>query len=98
MCIRDRQWIESYDDPQHGRNAMIALRSHYNGPGAKLKRIAAANQSLENLHYNQEQTFSFEKYITVMQGAFNILRDSEEEKRETEKVCTLCKKITSKNV
>ena len=92
------QWIESYDDSQHGRNAMIALRRHYDGPGAKLKRIAAANQSLENLHYNQEQTFSFEKYITVMQGAFNILRDNGEAKRETEKVRTLCKKITSTNV
>lgn len=92
------QWIESYDDSQHGRNAMIALRRHYDGPGAKLKRIAAANQSLENLHYNQEQTFSFEKYITVMQGAFNILRDNGEAKRETEKVRILCKKITSTNV
>ena len=86
------QWIESYDDSQHGRNAMIALRTHYDGPGARLKRIAAANQSLENLHYNQEQTFSFEKYITIMQGAFNILRDNGEAKRETEKVCKLCKK------
>ena len=92
------QWIESYDDSQHGRNAVIALRTHYDGPGARLKRIAAANQSLENLHYNQEQTFSFEKYITVMQGAFNILRDNGEAKRETEKVRTLCKKITSTNV
>ena len=56
-----------------------------------MKRVAAANQSLENLHYNQEQTFSFEKYITVMQGAFNILRDNGKAKRETEKI-VLCVK------
>ena len=92
------QWIQAHDESQDGRMAMKALRDHYDGPGSKMKRLANANQSISTLHYTQEHTFSFEKYITKLKGAFNILKDNEEPKTEREKVRLMLQKIQSNNV
>ena len=90
--------FDGYDENQYGKMAMKALRDHYDGPGSKMKRLANANQSISTLHYTQEHTFSFEKYITKLKGAFNILKDNEEPKTEREKVRLMLQKIQSNNV
>ena len=77
---------------------MTALREHYDGPGARMRRLAEATQSLENLHYRQEQLFPFEKYITGLQSAFNILDDNNEPRSEREKVRLMLKNISTNNV
>ena len=57
-------WIKSLDKKEDGKSAMKFLRTHYDGPGAVLTRIAAANQILKNIQYTNEQTFPFERYVT----------------------------------
>ena len=72
------QWILNYGSAQHGRKAIIYLRNHCNSSEARPKRLAEANQSNQNLHYSQEQTFPFECFITLLQEVFNILEDNQE--------------------
>ena len=62
-----------------------------------MKRLATANQSFQSLHYNQEHTFSFKKYITRMKEAFNILEDVEEPRTQREKVRLMLQKMNTNN-
>ena len=49
----------------NGTQALQNLRTHYDGPGEYLKRVAEANQILETIHYKNENTaVTFEVYIT----------------------------------
>ena len=88
----------NYDLAQHGRKAITSLRNHYDGPGARLERLAEDNQSEKKLHYSQDQTFLFERFITLLQEVFNILEDYEEARSEREKVRIMLQKITTNNV
>ena len=44
-------WIKGVNWSQDGRAAMILLRTYFDGPGEVEKRIAHANNAIENLHY-----------------------------------------------
>ena len=63
-----------------------------------MKRLATANQSLQSLLYNQEHTFSVEKYITKMKEAFNMIEDNKEPWAEREKVSLMLQKMNTNNV
>ncbi len=58
-----------------GRIAMEKLREHYNGMAEEgEKRMLSAMDNLDSLYYQNEQTFSFEKYITAaLQNNFQTL-------------------------
>jgi len=56
-----------------GRIAMEKLREHYDGMAEGEKRKLSAKDNLDSLHYRNEQTFSFEKYITPLQNNFQTL-------------------------
>ena len=53
------------------------------------------NQLIQTLHYSQELTFPFERFITLLQGAINILEDNQEARSEREKVRIMLKKINN---
>ena len=85
------------DSNEDGRSAMINLRTHYDGPGAVLTRIASANQVLKTIHYNQEQSFPFEKYVTKLKESFEVLEENGEGKTEAEKVRIMLENIRITN-
>ena len=85
------KWILNYDLAKHGRKSIIFLRTSYDGHEARLKRLADANQSTQNLHYSQEQTFPFKCFITLLQETFKIPEDNQEA-RSKEKSIGSCYK------
>jgi len=80
------EWIKIYDINQDGRLAFMALREHYDGPGEIDKRISLARTQVKELHYKNEQSFSFEKFITKLNGAFQMLAECHEALTEKAKV------------
>ena len=62
-------WITNING---GREAMTALRSHYDGPDEAKKRLNSAKAKLEKIFYRNEATFSFEKYVTALNGIWNV--------------------------
>lgn len=69
-----------------GREAMVALRNHYDGPDEAKKRLSSAKAKLEKLFYRNEATFSFEKYVTALNGIWNIHVRYDEPIYESDKV------------
>ena len=90
-------WISKFETAKNGKGAMEALRAHYDGPGEVEKRLSYAYNEIENAHYRSERTFSFEKYVTKLSEAFEILSDQGMGKPEREKVDYLLKGIRSDN-
>jgi hypothetical protein len=80
------EWLKSYDVNKNGRLAFEALREHYDGPGEIDRRIALAKKQIKELHYKNEQSFSFDKFITRLNGAFQILAECKEGLTEKAKV------------
>ena len=80
-----------------GRTAMQQLRDHYDGMAEGEKRKLSAKDNLDNLHYRNEQTFSFEKYITALQDNFQTLARYNIEPYEEDKVRTLLNGIRVSN-
>ena len=80
-----------------GREAMKALQGHYDGPAEARNRITTANQQLEKLFYRHEFTFSFEKYVTALNGVFKTLERYDEPMYESNKVKALLDKCQNNN-
>jgi Ca2+-binding EF-hand superfamily protein len=76
------EWIKVYDSNQDGHLAFKALREHYDGPGEINKRISLTRTQIKKLFYKNEQTFSFEKFITKLNGAFQMLAECHEDLME----------------
>ena len=66
--------------------AWKALRSFYDGTAERSKRTHAAAYALQNLFYKDEATFTFASFFTKATGYYKTLRESGEERTETEKV------------
>ena len=69
-------WIRDYMRFQDGRAAWQALTEHYDGGGAKEKRINRAEHTIKHLMYENEQRFSFDKYSSRMLKSFHTLEDT----------------------
>ena len=69
-----------------GRQAMIALRTHYDGPDEARKRLSSAKAKLDKLFYRNEATFSFEKFITSLNNIYNVHVRYNEPIYETDKI------------
>lgn len=90
-------WISKFEGKKDGRAAMKALRDHYSGPGEVEKRISYAKRELETAHYKSEKVFTFEKYVTKLSEAFQILEENDIPKVEREKVDLLLEKMSVDN-
>ena len=86
-------WIESFHGGQDGRAAWISLKNHYEGGGNKEKVITRAESILTNIHYKNEQTFSFELFSGKFLGALRDLRNYGREKTKYEEVRLLLEKV-----
>ena len=91
------EWISQYDRTENGRATMNTLRTHYDGPGEITKRVARAEAQIQALHYKSEQTFSFERFITKLNGAYQVLQEHKEGLTERKKVSLMCDKIQNNN-
>jgi hypothetical protein len=69
------------------------LRKHYDGPGEVDRRIALAKQQIRDLFYKSEQAFPFEKFITKLNGAFQVLAECKEGLTEKAKVDELLSSV-----
>jgi hypothetical protein len=69
-------WIEPHATAEDGRAAYAAWTSHYNGEGKLSKRTAIAKAKLNQLHYRNKRSISFEKCTEqVMTKCFNTLHN-----------------------
>ena len=91
------KWIYPFDKNQDGRGAMNQLRRHYDGPGQTQRKITQAKTQIAALHYKSEQVFSFERFITKLNAAFQVLEENGESLTERKKVTIMCEKMQDKN-
>ena len=96
LCLgtESEVWIKNI---KCGRVAMQALRTHYDGPDEAKKRTLEAESKLKALFYRHEYTFSFEKFITQMQGHFKVFERYGMPMYEHQKVEKLFEKCQNSN-
>ena len=73
-------WIEPFNGTENGRQAFRAWSDHYNGEGELSKRTALAKQQLEQLHYKNEKSMTFERYTELLTKCFQTLHKDEDER------------------
>jgi hypothetical protein len=57
---------------------------HYDGTGELNKRLERAKEEMNRLHYKDEKSYPFERYITKLKENFFILaKDADEALTET---------------
>jgi len=71
---------------------MKALQLHYDGPDESKRRKAEARSKIKNVYYKHEGTFTFEKFVTNLYDAFQILERYGEPLYEEEKLRLLFSK------
>ena len=59
-------WIEPHDASEDDWAAFLAWTGHYNGEGELSKCTAITKAKLENLHYKNEHSMSFECCTEIM--------------------------------
>ena len=72
-------WIQDHDKTSNGRKAWLALIAHYDGTGELNKRLERAKEEINRLHYKDEKSFPFEKFITKLKENFFILGKDKDE-------------------
>jgi hypothetical protein len=92
------EWIKQLDARGDGRQGMQLLRSHYDGPDKRKARITQAEHDIANAHYKGEKYFSFEKFVTKLTGAFQVLSHYDEPYPDNKKVRTLISKINTSDL
>jgi hypothetical protein len=88
-------WIEPHNMAENGRAAYIAWMEHYNGEGKLSNRTAMAKSKVENFHYKNECSMSFEWCTEIMTKSFNTLvhKDPDQGFSDRQKVEKLLKAI-----
>jgi hypothetical protein len=89
------EWIRQLDGRGNGRQGMIRLRNHYDGPDKRRARINEAEAIIDKLHYKGEQYMTFEKFVTKLTGAYQVLAHYDEHYSNEKKLRTLLSKINS---
>lgn len=92
-------WIKAEQSKRNGRIDMQLLREHFDGPGATRKKINAAEYQIRNVcKYKSEQKYTFEKFVTSMNAAFQTLQECGEGYAEPKKVRFLLDAIDNTNM
>ena len=74
---------------------MTLLRTHFDGPGETEKRIAQANNAMENLHYTKESIFPFSSYVTGINACYTTLDNAGDPVTARNQVAKMLKGITT---
>ena len=65
---------------------MQALQLHYDKDAVGKRKIQAAKDKLKKIHYYNESTFTFEKYVTRLKKNFNVLEKYSKKIEKDDKV------------
>jgi hypothetical protein len=90
--------IKQLDGKNDGRLAMTKLRAHYDGPDKQRSRISMSKADIEKTFYKNARALSFEKFITKLTGAFQVLTQHGEPYSDQKKLRTLLGKINSNDL
>jgi hypothetical protein len=90
-------WFEKVKDGD-SRAVHLLLREHYVGEAHDMRRSTAPNAKLKMLFWKSEASFSFEKYLTLLNEAFKELEDAGQSLWETQKVTHLLKGIQNDDI
>jgi hypothetical protein len=89
-------WIQDHDKSANGRGAWMSLIGHYDGTGELNKRLERSKEEISRLHYKDEKSFPFNRYVTKLKENFFILsKDKDEELTGKQKVDIMMKGIKS---
>jgi len=91
LCL-DTEAESWFKNAKCGRESMTALQLHYDGPDENKRRKEEARSQLKTLFYKHEASFPFEKFITALNDAFQVLDKYGEPLYETEKLRLLITK------
>ena len=91
-------WVSRYERTRNGREAYIALKTHYLGASYQNRILAAADAVLSKTYYDGARSFSFESYLSTLQKAFTDLEATNEAVAEERKVRILMRGITASNM
>jgi hypothetical protein len=91
-------WVSSYERTRNGRQAYIALKTHYLGQSYQERIKAAADAVLQKTYFDGTRSFSFESYITTLQKAFTDLEATGEAVAEERKVRVLLRGVTASSM
>ena len=83
---------------RNGRRDMIALRNRYNNDATRQAIINSAKATLENLRYKNERSFTFEKFSSKLQKAYDELADNGREVNNGDIVDSLWARIQSSDI
>jgi hypothetical protein len=86
-------WIFDAVAGRDGRQAMSALRAHYEGEAELDVRADHARRELRDLAYSDERTMTFETMITRLNKAYNVLKKQGQEYTDRSKVEALAQRI-----
>jgi hypothetical protein len=89
------EWIKQLDGKGDGCLAMNKLHAHYDGPDKRRSQISPCEADIERTFYKNERALSFEKFITKLTGAFQVLAQHGEPYIDQTKLRTLLDKIDS---
>jgi hypothetical protein len=89
-------WFSRADEGD-GRGAHEIISLHYRGDAETARRATEAEALLERLHYKNEASFPFERYITRLNKYFELMDDNDQGLSEAQKVKKLLKGVTSTN-
>ena len=88
-------FVKEYARGQDGRNAYLALKSHYMGASFVNKVKLQADAQLETINWNgKARNFTWDKFVSRLTSAFADLAENGEPKSESEKVRKLLRSIT----
>lgn len=88
------EWISKSDRSMNGRDTLQALVNHFGGEGNSSRRITEAERLKANLHYKNERSFAFSKFLSGFQRMINIFREEGEPLTEQAKIRLLLAKTT----
>ena len=80
------------------RKAMHKLQYHYDDTSEVERNNKVARADLRNIFYNNETTFTFEKYVKKLKGIFNVLEKYCVPLYEEQMVDNILYKIMSTNI
>jgi hypothetical protein len=87
-------WVQSCQRNCDGRQAYMAIKTHYLGESYSARIRAQADNVIENSYYDgKSRSFTFERYCEVLKSAFTDIETTGEEVSETRKVRVLLQGI-----
>ena len=99
-CLLDgKGWsfIKAFDMQKYIQQATVNLSEHYEVDGEVNKLVAWVTSNIENCHFMSKHTYSFEKFLTLLQYYFTILNGNVESHSDNQMLIKMIEKIKVPN-